>query len=220
MLRCVHRQATHHVDGELIEVCGPTVPGGSVRTLPLCRTHRRHRTPFGAVACPARVELVVPGPDPRVQVPPNCDLTLGMICLDKSVPGRTVWQMVADERFANPVGVLQGGFLAAMADSAMGATSIIYAQREGRKIFSANAEMKVSFLRPVTVGTTLTCVADVLSGGLRVAFVEALITDSEGTMVAKATSTYILTPRQPRDGSSGCIQGEATGTTDGNERDG
>ena len=49
--------------------------------------------------------------DRRVQVPPNCDLTLGMVCLDKSEPGRTVWRMTADERFANPVGIVQGGFV-------------------------------------------------------------------------------------------------------------
>ena len=142
-------------------------------------------------------------PRPLVQVPPNCDLTLGMICLDKSSPGRTVWQMAADERFTNPVGVLQGGFLAAMADSAMGATSVSYAQREGRKVFSANAEMKVSFLKPVKAGGMLTCVADILSAGTRVAFLEASITDGEGTMVAKATSTYILTPREPKTGTAG-----------------
>ena len=43
-----------------------------------------------------------------MQVPPNCDLTLGMVCIDKSEPGRTVWRMTADERFANPVGIVQG----------------------------------------------------------------------------------------------------------------
>jgi len=47
--------------------------------------------------------------DRRVQVPPNCDLTLGMTCVDKSEPGRAVWRMTADERFANPTGVVQGG---------------------------------------------------------------------------------------------------------------
>ena len=82
--------------------------------------------------------------DPRVQVPPNCDLTLGMVCVDKSEPGTTVWQMPADERFTNPVGRLQGGFLAACCDSAMGAATVTWAK--GRKVFSANAEMKVSFL--------------------------------------------------------------------------
>lgn len=133
----------------------------------------------------------------QVQVPPNCDLTLGMVCKDKSEPGTTVWVMNADERFSNPIGVIQGGFLGALADSAMGASSVSFAQREGAKVFSANAEMKISFFKPAKIGTELTCVAQVVSGGSRLAFVEAEITDSDGTTVAKASSTYLLTPRQP-----------------------
>jgi uncharacterized protein (TIGR00369 family) len=132
-------------------------------------------------------------PDSRVQVPPNCDLTLGMVCVDKSVPGRTVWQMPADERFTNPIGVLQGGFLAACCDSAMGASSVTWAR--GRRIHTANAEMKVSFLAPVRPVGTLTCTAQVVSGGERVVFVEAELTDTKGRLVAKASSTYVLSPR-------------------------
>ena len=131
--------------------------------------------------------------DSRVQVPPNCDLTLGMVCIDKSEPGRTVWQLPADERFSNPVGMVQGGFLAAIADSAMGASSITF-NRE-RKVFSSNAEMKISFFRPAKIGSTLTCTAEVVSGGARVAFVEAEIVDDEGRVVAKASSTYMLSER-------------------------
>jgi uncharacterized protein (TIGR00369 family) len=131
--------------------------------------------------------------DKRVQVPPNCDLTLGMVCVDKSEPGRTVWRMVADERFGNPVGIVQGGFLAAFADSSMGAASVTFAS--DRKVFSANAEMKISFLKAVPVGTELTCTAYVISGGRRAAFVEAEVVDGDGRLVAKASSTYILTPR-------------------------
>ena len=135
----------------------------------------------------------MPPVDKRVQVPPNCDLTLGMVCVDKSEPGRTVWRMVADERFGNPVGIVQGGFLAAFADSSMGAASVTFAS--DRKVFSANAEMKISFLKAVPVGSELTCTAYVLSGGKRAAFVEAEVVDGDGRLVAKASSTYILTPR-------------------------
>ncbi len=98
-----------------------------------------------------------------MQVPPNSDLVLGAVCVDKSEPGRTSWTMLADERFANPAGALQGGFLCAFIDTAMGAAAVTFAQ--GRKVFSANAEMKVSFLAPVAVGTALRCDAEVVSGG-------------------------------------------------------
>jgi uncharacterized protein (TIGR00369 family) len=129
----------------------------------------------------------------RLQVPPNCDLTLGMRCIDKSVPGRSVWQMLADERFENPAGLIQGGFLTAFADSSMGAAAVTFAQ--DRRVSVANAELKISFLAPVTSGIELTCDAVVVAGGARTAFVEASITDSTGRLVARATSTYLYRER-------------------------
>jgi uncharacterized protein (TIGR00369 family) len=130
----------------------------------------------------------------RLQVPPNCDLTLGLVCLDKATPGRTVWQMVADERFENPAGIIQGGFLAALADSSMGAAAVTFAG--DRRVAVANAEMKVSFLGPVRSGSVLTCDAAVVAGGARTAFVEASITDDEDRLVARASSTYLYRERK------------------------
>ncbi len=130
---------------------------------------------------------------PKVRVPPNCDLTLGITCVDKSEPGITVWKMPSDERFANPVNALQGGFLAAFADSAMASATVTSAR--DRKIFTANVEMKISFLKPARVGGDLTCTARVVSSGRRVTFTEAEIVDDDGRLVAKASSTYLITPR-------------------------
>lgn len=128
-----------------------------------------------------------------VQVPPACDLTLGLVCTDKSLPGRTTWVMHADERFANPVGVVQGGFLAALCDSAMGASTITWARHRGLKVTTANVELKCAFVRPARVGTTLTCTAWVLEGGMRACFVEADVVDGDERLVAKSSSTYLLT---------------------------
>ncbi len=133
--------------------------------------------------------------DQRIQVPPNCELTLGMVCVDKSTPGRTVWRMRADERFANPAGIVQGGFVGAMADSAMGSATITFAADAGRKVFSSNVEMKTSFVAPVSVGGMLECTAWVVSGGRRVAFAEAEVVDDKGKIVARASSTYLFTDR-------------------------
>ena len=74
----------------------------------------------------------------RMQVPPNCDLLLGAVCVDKSVPGRTAWTMLADERFANPAGLVQGGFLCAFIDTALGSAAVTFV--EGRKVFAVNAD--------------------------------------------------------------------------------
>ena len=104
-----------------------------------------------------------------------------------------MWEMLADERFANAAGTMQGGFISAFADSAMGASAVTFVGTD-RKVFVANAEMKISFFKAVTLGSTLTCDAVVVSGGRRTAFVEATVRDETRT-VARASSTYLYTDR-------------------------
>jgi uncharacterized protein (TIGR00369 family) len=139
----------------------------------------------------------------RLQVPPNSDLTLGMSCVDKATPGHSVWRMTADERFANPAGIMQGGLVGAFADSSMGAAAVTFVT--GRKVFCSNAEMKISFLAPVPIGAELVCTADVVSGGARVAFVESSVVaryggwgegEAASRLVARATSTYLYKERE------------------------
>jgi acyl-coenzyme A thioesterase PaaI-like protein len=47
----------------------------------------------------------------------------------------------------------------------------------------------------VRVGAVIECTASVVSGGARVAFVEAEVVDDRGTIVARASSTYLFTTR-------------------------
>ena len=128
-----------------------------------------------------------------LQIPPNCDLTLGLTCIDKSVPGQTVWTMKVDERFLNPAGIVQGGFIAAMLDSAMGASAVTGAGK--KNISVANTEMKVSFMRPAKLGSTLTCTAQVLKPGSVISFLEAKVTDEAGLLIATASSSYLIRER-------------------------
>jgi uncharacterized protein (TIGR00369 family) len=128
-----------------------------------------------------------------LQIPPNCDLTLGLTCTDKSVAGTTVWSMRVDERFLNPAGLIQGGFLAAMLDSAMGASAVTGAGE--RKVSVVNTEMKVSFLRSAEVNTILTCTARVLKGGSVLTFVDARIVDEAQQLIATASSMYLIKER-------------------------
>jgi len=101
--------------------------------------------------------------------------------------------MTPDERMQNPAGVIQGGFLSAFADSAMGAAAVTYVQ--DRKVVVANAEMKISFLAGVKAGDKLTCVAEVISAGSRVAFLEATITNDSERIVSRVSSTYLYRDR-------------------------
>ena len=128
-----------------------------------------------------------------LQIPPNCDLTLGLTCLEKGPDATTVWRMRVDERFLNPAGIVQGGFLSAMMDSAMGASAVLSVK--DRKVYVANTEMKSSFLRPERNGDVLTCTASVLKPGNVVAFLQAQVRDDAGTLVSTASSTYLIKER-------------------------
>jgi uncharacterized protein (TIGR00369 family) len=129
-----------------------------------------------------------------IQIPPNCDLTLGLVCVEKSTPGTTVWTMTVDDRFLNPAGIVQGGFLAAMLDSSMGASAVTGAG--DRKVYVANTEMKVSFLRPAHLGDVLTCTATVLKPGSVISFLQGRIVNDRAELVATASSSYLIRERQ------------------------
>ena len=101
--------------------------------------------------------------------------------------------MRVDERFLNPAGIVQGGFLSAMMDSAMGASAVLSVK--DRKVYVANTEMKSSFLRPARNGDVLTCTANVLKPGNVVAFLLAQVRDEGGNLVATASSTYLIKER-------------------------
>ena len=100
----------------------------------------------------------------------------------------------AGDDHLNPHGTVHGGVIATLVDSAMGAASVTFAK--DRKVFSSNAEMKVSFLKPARIGSVLTATAYTVSGGKRAAFIECEVTDDDERLVAKASSTYLLTPRE------------------------
>ncbi len=128
-----------------------------------------------------------------LQIPPNCDLTLGLVCTEKHTPGHSTWRMDVDERFLNPAGLVQGGFLSAMLDSAMGASAVTGVG--DRRVLVVNVEMKVSFLSPARAGDRLWCSAVVVKAGSAVSFLEGRITNQRDELIATGTSTYLVRER-------------------------
>jgi uncharacterized protein (TIGR00369 family) len=131
---------------------------------------------------------------PALRIPPPCDETLGLTCVDKAVPGRTVWQMTADDRMSNVSGTVQGGFLAALADTAMTTAVITGSRAHGARVAAASIELKMSFLSPARLGSTLLCTGEVVRGGRRVSFAEFEITDRDSALVVvRGSSSFLLT---------------------------
>lgn len=93
--------------------------------------------------------------------------------------------------YCNSAGNLQGGILAAFADSLLGGATSAHLPDDH---YPALAEMKLSIFRPAPAGTTLHGKGYVLKKGRRIVFAEAEIITEDGTLIAKASGTEIPTP--------------------------
>ena len=91
----------------------------------------------------------------------------------------------ADERFLNPVGVIQGGFLTAMLDEAMGPALVASLDPA---LFSLTTDLHVQFLRPARPGR-LTGRGRVTGRTRSMGFLAGELLDESGQVVAAATAT-------------------------------
>ena len=105
--------------------------------------------------------------------------------LREAEPGYAVIDFEADRRHANPMGTLHGGVLCDVADAAMG---MAYASTLGEGETFTTIELKMNFLKPVWTGT-LVATGRVVKGGRTVGLVECDVTDPNGQLVARASST-------------------------------
>lgn len=102
----------------------------------------------------------------------------------------------ARPEFLNPIGTVQGGFLAAMLDDTMGPAAAALLGGDG---FGQTLELKTSFLRPARPGT-LYGEARVVHRGRDVLFLEGRLTDPDGRLVATASATARVIPFPPAAG--------------------
>jgi uncharacterized protein (TIGR00369 family) len=117
---------------------------------------------------------------------PACSETLGMQLTAVDQAAMTArFSFEARAEFANPTGAIQGGFICAMLDEAMGTAAII---ASNVTMNAPTLEMKVSFLRPLFIGKA-TAEAKILKWGKSTCFIEAELFDPNGQLVAKASGT-------------------------------
>jgi uncharacterized protein (TIGR00369 family) len=125
------------------------------------------------------------------ELPPGAAL-LGreVIEADKST-GEVRVRFLAKHDFTNRHGTVQGGFLAAMLDSATGNAVIALLPPEQTAV---HTRLDTSFLKPARPGP-LTAVAWVAERDARSARVEAEIRDDSGTVLATARAELRILPR-------------------------
>jgi uncharacterized protein (TIGR00369 family) len=126
--------------------------------------------------------------------PPPIMHTLGVERIEGG-DGRVTVTMVAREYHYNPLGVVHGGVLATLLDTAAGC-AVHTTLPVG--VGYTSLDLTTKFLRPVTVESgRLTCVGTVLSRGRRTALAEARLTDERDRLVAHATSSCLIFPVPP-----------------------
>ena len=99
--------------------------------------------------------------------------------------GRATVALEAGPQHANPMGTLHGGILCDVADAAMG---IAYASTLAQDETFTTLELKINFLKPIW-NAKLTAEGRVVKRGRTVGLAECDITDEQGSLVARASST-------------------------------
>ena len=121
----------------------------------------------------------------RAPMPPAA-ATLGweLVAADPDA-GTIEVAFTAGPEMANPMGNVQGGFLAAMLDDTLG-PALVATLDAGQ--FAVTLELKVNYLRPASAGRLVGRGRVVHRGG-SVAFLEGSLSDAAGATLATATAT-------------------------------
>jgi len=106
--------------------------------------------------------------------------------------GKVTFTCDPDESHYNPIGTVHGGLVCTLLDSVLGcATQTTLPKGQGY----TSLEIKISYLRPVTADTgMLTAVGIVTKPGSRAAFADGTVHDSNGKLIATASSTLLIFP--------------------------
>jgi uncharacterized protein (TIGR00369 family) len=121
--------------------------------------------------------------------PPPVGLLLGMGFTSVD-PGRAVFTLESGEHLYNPIGSVHGGMLATLLDSAMGCA--VHSKLPAGVGYTT-VDLNVTYLRPATRDSgTLTCQAEVIHSGHKIATARGLVVDAEARLYATGTTTCII----------------------------
>ena len=110
--------------------------------------------------------------------------------------GRAVATLEAGPQHANPMGTLHGGILCDIADAAMG---MAFASTLAPDESFTTIELKINFFRPVW-RAQLRAEGKVVRRGSTIGYTECEITDEQGRLIAKASSTCMALKGQSAKG--------------------
>ena len=118
---------------------------------------------------------------------------LGMRCTAVS-DGSATFEMPATADHDNPNGVIHGGAISSLADSAMGFA--VFSTCAAGESFTT-AELHINFIRPVTaMSGILRSTGRVINRGQQLVVAEAEVFDQQNQLVARASSTNMILQRR------------------------
>jgi uncharacterized protein (TIGR00369 family) len=123
----------------------------------------------------------------RLPAPPAAELLGWELIAERPEKGEIEIAFHPDARMLNPHGTVQGGFVAAMLDDTMGPALV--SMTDGA-VVPSSIDLNVSFIRPVRPGRVIGR-GRVVNRGRSVVFLEAELFDTEGKLLARATSSAI-----------------------------
>jgi uncharacterized protein (TIGR00369 family) len=123
-------------------------------------------------------------------VAPTLQSTLGQLKVHPSDPGRAVIDYEVRPEMCHSGGVAQGGFVCGWIDAAMAHASISLAP----EMTPMSLELKVSYFAPARPGR-VTAEGWIERRGRATCFAEGRLLDAAGQVLAKASSTIRLIPR-------------------------
>jgi uncharacterized protein (TIGR00369 family) len=127
---------------------------------------------------------------------PAASRLLGWTLLAIDPPAGTIEiGFMADERFANPQGFVQGGIIGAMLDDTHGPA--LFAHVDGA-VFPVTVDYHVSFIKAARSGSFVGK-GRLISMGKTIAFTEAELFDEAGDLVARGTFTSRLVASLPKE---------------------
>jgi uncharacterized protein (TIGR00369 family) len=145
-------------------------------------------TPLATMAKMSGLDFMQALRDGKLPAPPIMKL-MG-IALTEVEHGLAVFEAIAKFDYYNPIGSVHGGFIATMMDSALGCC--VHTTLPAGQGYTT-LEFKVSFIRAVTDKTgPLRVEGRVLNVGRRAATSEARMTDTQGRLLAHATTTCLV----------------------------
>lgn len=107
-------------------------------------------------------------------------------------PGRVVFALTPRDDFSNPLGIVHGGIISTLLDSAMGC-AVHTSLPEGASY--TTLELKVNFVRAVPLeGGRLVCEGTTVHVGRKVATAEGRVVNADGKLVAHGTTTCMVFP--------------------------